>query len=113
MTGAAKGTVLKLLADVGEAGPPTSTPTTPPTATNTPSNTAVPTNTPTRVVGHASCDRRVDPTDAALILQLVAGLLGALPCPGGGDADGNGVTNIVDATVILQFSAGMIDSLPP
>ena len=55
----------------------------------------------------------VNPLDATLILQLVAGLITALPCPGGGDADGNGVTNIVDATVILQFSAGMINSLPP
>lgn len=91
---------------------PTKTPTHTPTPTSTPTHT--PTSTPTPVlVGDTSCDGRVDPTDAALILQLGAGLIGALPCPGGGDADGNGVTNIVDATVILQFSAGMINSLPP
>ena len=73
----------------------------------------MPTDTPTTLAGDPSCDGTVDPSEAALILQLGAGLITALPCPGGGDADGNGVTNIVDATVILQFSAGMIDSLPP
>ncbi len=97
---------------------PTSTPTNTPThtPTNTPTHTPTrtPTSTPTPVlVGDTNCDRAVDPTDAALILQLGAGLIARLPCPGGGDADGNGVTDIVDATVILQFSAGMIDSLPP
>lgn len=63
--------------------------------------------------GDASCDGVVNPLDAALILQLVAGLLPALPCPGGGDPSGDGLTNPLDSALILQFSAGLISTLPP
>ncbi|MCH8009788.1 MAG: S8 family serine peptidase, partial [Chloroflexi bacterium] len=57
---------------------PTNTPTHTPTPTSTPTHT--PTSTPTPVlVGDTNCDRVVNPLDATLILQLVAGLIGALP----------------------------------
>ena len=96
---------------------PTLTPTAPPTATPTPTNTPRPASTrtpsPLTLVGDTSCDRRVDPLDAALILQLSAGMIAELPCPGGGDVSGDGVTNPLDAALILQFSARLISSLPP
>ena len=90
---------------------PTDTPT--PTFTDTPRPTNTRTPTPTGLVGDASCDGAVNPLDAALILQLAAGIIPALPCPGGGDTNGDGVTNPLDAALILQFSAGMISRLPP
>ena len=67
------------------------------------------------LVGDANCDGIVNPVDSTFILQLSAGLLGALPCPQNGDASGDGVTNPLDSALILQFSAGLIDSLasPP
>ena len=55
----------------------------------------------------------VNPQDAAFILQLIAGMIGELPCPDGGDANGDGVIDIVDATVVLQFSSGLISSQSP
>ena len=63
--------------------------------------------------GDTNCDGVVDSLDAALILQLSAGLLPALPCPGGGDTNGDGITNALDAALVLQFSAGLISVLPP
>ena len=68
---------------------------------------------PATIVGDASCDGLVNPLDAALILQLTAGMIAALPCPGGGDTNGDGTTNPLDAALVLQFSAGLLDSLPP
>ncbi len=63
--------------------------------------------------GDTNCDGVVNPLDAALILQLSAGMIPALPCPGGGDNNGDGITNSLDAALILQFSAGLLGSLPP
>ena len=63
--------------------------------------------------GDTNCDGVVNPLDAALILQLSAGMIPALPCPGGGDNNGDGITNPLDAALILQFSAGLLGSLPP
>lgn len=63
--------------------------------------------------GDTNCDGVVNSLDAALILQLSAGLLPALPCRGGGDTNGDGITNALDAALILQFTAGLLDSLPP
>jgi hypothetical protein len=54
----------------------------------------------------------VTPLDATFILQFAAGLLAELPCPVGGDANGDGVTDPLDAAMVLQFSAGLIDVLP-
>ncbi len=67
----------------------------------------------TDLIGDASCDGVVNPLDAALILQLSAGLINTLPCPDAGDTSGDGTTNPLDAALILQFSAGLIGSLPP
>lgn len=67
----------------------------------------------TVVVGDANCDGLQDPVDAALILQLAARLIEALPCPDGGDVNEDDVVNSLDAALILQLSAGLIDSLPP
>ncbi len=89
--------------------PPSATPTAPPEPTSTP--TAVPTLS--SLVGDVSCDGIVNALDAALILQLSAGLITTLPCADGGDANGDGVTNPLDATLVLQFVAGLLNSLPP
>ena len=91
----------------------------PPTATPTSTATSEPANTPTTVptfsslVGDVNCDGTVNPLDAALILQVSAGLITTLPCPDGGDINDDGVTNPLDATLVLQFSAGLLVSLPP
>jgi hypothetical protein len=83
------------------------------TPTDTPLSTGTPATPAVSFVGDASCDGRVDPLDAALILQLAAGLTPALPCSNRGDANGDGITNPLDAALILQFSAGLINRLPP
>jgi len=98
---------------------PTVTPVTPtatPTLTFTPTPTATPTSsTPTAPpgpLGDVGCDGVTNAVDAALILQLVAELVGALPCQALGDVNGNGAVNAVDAALILQLVAGLIDELP-
>ena len=86
------------------------------TASQTSTNTPIPTHTPTprpSLLGDVSCDGRVDPVDAVLLMQLEAGFIEELPCPDAGDVDGDGQTTLIDATLILQFSAGLISSLPP
>lgn len=96
----------------GGTGTPSSvtpTPTTAEPGTPQPSSTA--TAAMTRL-GDVSCDGGVDPLDAALILQLAAGLIPALPCPAGGDASGDGQVDPLDAALILQLSAGLIEELP-
>jgi hypothetical protein len=50
--------------------------------------------------------------DAALILQLDAGLLQSLPCEASGDVNGDGLLNSIDAALILQYVAGLLPSLP-
>ena len=62
--------------------------------------------------GDTNCDGVVNPLDAALILQLAAGMIPALACPGGGDTNGDGITNPLDAALILQLTAGLLDNLP-
>ena len=52
----------------------------------------------------------VDATDAALILQLSAGLVSSLACDGV-DVSGDGTVDAIDAALILQFVAGLIPSL--
>ncbi|MCH7580339.1 MAG: hypothetical protein IIB22_08865 [Chloroflexi bacterium] len=97
-------------------GTPTAATATPATPASTSTSTPVPANTPTQrpsLLGDVNCDGSVNPTDAALLLQLAAALIDELPCPDAGDADGDGETTVIDATVILQFSAGLISSLPP
>jgi glucose/arabinose dehydrogenase len=90
---------------------PTATTTTQPPATSTPPPTATPTAV-AAIVGDANCDDAVNAIDAALVLQLSAGLITELPCSGG-DVNGDGRVNAIDATLILQYVAGLIPTLPP
>lgn len=64
-------------------------------------------------IGDANCSGGVDSIDAALVLQLTAGLVGSLPCQENADGNADGTTNAIDATLILQFSASLVQSLPP
>jgi glucose/arabinose dehydrogenase len=86
-----------------------------PSATPPPGSTATPTSVPTPFdrAGDANCDGSINSIDAALVLQLTAGLIDALPCSGNADASGDGTVNAVDAALILQYSAGLIGHLPP
>ena len=88
----------------------TYTPTNTPTATHTPTPTSTP--TPQGVRGDVNCNRQVNSIDAALILQLGAGLLSSLLCEQNGDVNHSGSTNAVDAAIVLQLDAGLIQSLP-
>lgn len=68
---------------------------------------------PGDLVGDVNCDGVVNAIDAALVLQLSAGLVGSLACEENADVNGNGAVNSVDAALILQYAAGLIDILPP
>ena len=92
-------------------GGPTSTPS--PTRTATPTRTPTPTLTPFDRAGDANCDGSINSIDAALVLQLTAGILTQMPCAGDPDANGDGDVTSIDAALILQYSAGLIGHLPP
>jgi hypothetical protein len=59
------------------------------------------------LLGDVDCDGSVTAIDAALILQLVAALVGGLECPQG-DVNRDGNTTAVDAALVLQLVAGLI-----
>jgi subtilisin-like proprotein convertase family protein len=106
----------------------TPTPTDEPTATSTsqPTNTPAPTKTPTatltptrtntpipaKAMGDANDDGSVDSIDAALVLQLTAGLVVSVENPASADVNDDGEINPLDAALILQFVAGLIPGLP-
>lgn len=64
-------------------------------------------------VGDVNCSGAVDSIDAALILQLSAGLAGSLPCQQNADVNGSGAVDSIDAALVLQFTAGLLPTLPP
>ncbi|MCH8025220.1 MAG: PD40 domain-containing protein [Chloroflexi bacterium] len=74
-----------------------------------------PAATPTQAApaGDADCSSAVNAIDAALILQLIAGLVGTLPCPVAADANASGNVDAIDAALVLQFVAGLVGTLPP
>ena len=84
----------------GYSPPPASTPARPPLTGPVP-------------IGDANCDRYVDALDAALVLQLTAGLIHSLPCQLEADASGDGQITAVESALILQFAANLISHLPP
>lgn len=55
-----------------------------------------------------NCDGSVNTIDAALVLQLGAGIVDALPCGDLGDVSADGHVDSVDAAIIMQFDAGLI-----
>ena len=63
--------------------------------------------------GDANCDGNVNALDAALLLQLSAGLITTLPCADKADVNGDGTLNPLDAALVLQFSAGLLQSIGP
>lgn len=76
-----------------------------------PPPTATPTRTPTPPAappGDVDCRDGVTSIDAALILQLDAGLISALPCQSAGDVSNDGAVNAIDAALVLQFVAGLL-----
>ena len=71
------------------------------------------TQLPTPPVGDADCSGSVTSIDAALVLQLSAGLVASLSCQEFADANEDGELNSIDAALILQFVAGLLSNLPP
>ena len=66
------------------------------------------------VSGDANCSGfPVDAIDAALVLQLGAGLLSGVRCALDADVNQDGVINALDAALILQHTAGLLPVLPP
>jgi hypothetical protein len=61
--------------------------------------------------GDVNCDEMVNSIDAALVLQLEAGLVAALPCAVAADVSQDGVVNSIDAALILQREAGLVGGL--
>ena len=67
---------------------------------------------PRRLAGDANCDGELDSIDAAIVLQLEAGLLRSLSCRAFVDMNQDGRINSVDAAIILQWVAGLLGPPP-
>ena len=78
---------------------------------------------PPQTEGDANCDKVTNSIDAALILQVDAGLIDTVPCRNSADVIRDGAINSLDAAIVLQMEAGLccdepltaelsIDSLP-
>lgn len=63
------------------------------------------------LLGDVNCDGEVDAIDAALLLQLTAGLIHGLPCEQNADVDNDSTITAIDAALILQYVAGLISQL--
>lgn len=61
--------------------------------------------------GDVDCDLATNSIDAAVVLQLDAGLGESPACEPSGDVNDDGSLDPQDAILILQFDAGLIDSL--
>jgi alpha-tubulin suppressor-like RCC1 family protein len=61
--------------------------------------------------GDVNCDGTPNSTDAALMLQYVAGLTPSLRCQAAADANRDGLINSIDALLVLQYDAGLIQTL--
>jgi hypothetical protein len=88
-----------------------------PLVTSTPTPTPTPSPTPTHpspaLLGDVDCGGSVNSIDAALILQLSAGLTGSLQCQEKADVNEDGAIDAIDAALVLQYDAGLIGGLPP
>ncbi len=65
------------------------------------------------ITGDVNCNDSIDSIDAALVLQLTAGLIGSLQCEENADVNASGAIDSIDAALILQFTAGLTEALPP
>jgi glucose/arabinose dehydrogenase len=81
-----------------------------PAITPTPIVGDTPTPTPTSLgpTGDADCSGDTDSIDAAIVLQLTAGLIASVGCPELADVDGDGDIDAIDAAIILQIVAGLL-----
>jgi hypothetical protein len=59
-------------------------------------------------LGDFNCDGALDSIDAALILQIEAGMAIPFPCTGDADVNHDGQLDALDALLILQYNAGLI-----
>ena len=63
------------------------------------------------LLGDANCNGVVNAIDAAIVLQINAGLLGPPSCEENADVNENGSIDSIDAALILQSIAGLIGPL--